>query len=180
MRHFAKRLLPAAMVAAIWAGLAAGIVAARKRSPALRQRSEGPMTGLNRAGLAKAVLAGLALLGLVFGAALYSGLVGLPGKSVFAAASLAGGRAAPELMIRYGCAGCHVISGVPGARGQAGPPLDDFAGRLYIAGALTSGPDNLAKWIVNPRAIDPNTAMPVTGIGEEEARVLAAYLLGAE
>jgi cytochrome c len=73
-----------------------------------------------------------------------------------------------------------VTSFTAGARGKAGPPLDDFAGRLCIAGALTNGPDNLAKWIVNPRAIAHNTAMPVTGIGEEEARVLAAYLLGAE
>jgi cytochrome c1 len=180
MRHFAKRLIPPAMVAALWAGVATAVLAARKRSPAMRRRSKAPMARVDRMGAARAVLAGLALLGLIFGAALYGGLIGLPGKSPSAPVTLTDSSAAPGLMIRYGCAGCHVISGVPGARGQAGPPLDGFAGRLYIAGALTNGPDNLVRWIVNPRAIDPNTAMPVTGVSQEEARVLAAYLLGAD
>jgi cytochrome c1 len=32
------------------------------------------------------------------------------------------------------------------------------------------------SWIVDPRALSPRTAMPVTGIGEAEAREVAAYL----
>jgi cytochrome c1 len=84
---------------------------------------------------------------------------------------------APGLMIRYGCAGCHVISGVPTARGQVGPPLRRFGSRVYIAGKLPNGTANLVKWLINPSSIDPNTAMPITGINEAEAQLVAAYLL---
>ena len=84
---------------------------------------------------------------------------------------------APELMTHYGCAGCHTIPGVPGASGRVGPPLQQVAGRVYLGGVLTNTPDNLVRWIVNPRAISPKTAMPVTGISEKDARHVAAYLL---
>src|SRR5581483_4840173 len=39
---------------------------------------------------------------------------------------------APALMIRYGCAGCHTIPGVPGADGQVGPELSGLVHRVYI------------------------------------------------
>jgi cytochrome c2 len=77
---------------------------------------------------------------------------------------------------RYGCAGCHSIPGVQGPRGRVGPPLDDIARRVYVGGVLTNTPDNLIRWIVDPHAIDPKTAMPVTGISRAEARDVAAYL----
>ena len=84
---------------------------------------------------------------------------------------------APDLMMRYGCAGCHTIPGVPGANSRVGPPLRQVASRVYLGGVLTNRPDNLVRWIVNPRAISPKTAMPVTGISETDARHVAAYLL---
>jgi len=84
---------------------------------------------------------------------------------------------APGLMIRYGCAGCHIISGVPGAKGQVGPPLRRFGSRVYIAGKLPNGTANLVRWLINPASIDPHTAMPITGISEPEAQLVAAYLL---
>lgn len=83
------------------------------------------------------------------------------------------GRAAME---RYGCAGCHTIPGVPGARGLVGPPLADIGRRVYVGGVVPNTPDNLINWIVDPRSIDPKTAMPVTGISRLEARDVAAYL----
>jgi cytochrome c1 len=55
--------------------------------------------------------------------------------------------------------------------------LQRFAGQVYVGGALTNRPDNIVRWIVNPRAVSPKTAMPVTGISEREARDVAAYLL---
>ena len=82
----------------------------------------------------------------------------------------------PNLMLRYGCAGCHTIPGVTGARGQVGPNLADLSRRVYIGGVATNTPDNLMNWIVNPREIDPRTAMPVTGVSHREARDIAAYL----
>lgn len=83
---------------------------------------------------------------------------------------------APAIFRRYGCAGCHTISGIPGADGQAGAPLTELSKRVYIAGALENRPDNLVAWIVSPQRFFPQTAMPQSGISEQEARDLAAYL----
>jgi len=41
---------------------------------------------------------------------------------------------------------------------------------------LPNSPENLIRWIVNRREVNPKTAIPVTGISEEEARDVAAYL----
>jgi cytochrome c1 len=95
------------------------------------------------------------------------------------AAALTGGNPdkASQLITRYGCGGCHTIPGVRSAAGLVGPPLQKFAGRVYIGGVLPNRPDDLVRWIVNPRAVSPKTAMPRTGISEAEARHVAAYLL---
>jgi cytochrome c1 len=37
-------------------------------------------------------------------------------------------------------------------------------------------PDRLVPWILDPRALDPDTAMPGLGLTEREARDAAAYL----
>lgn len=83
---------------------------------------------------------------------------------------------APSLFRRYGCGGCHAIPGIAGADGNVGGPLDGLRERVFIAGVVTNTPDNLIDWIVDPRRFSPRTAMPATGISEEEARDLAAYL----
>jgi cytochrome c len=54
--------------------------------------------------------------------------------------------------------------------------LAGVAERLYLGGAVANTPGNLIGWIVNPKQFDPKTAMPVTGIGQIEARHVAAYL----
>ncbi|MBZ9936985.1 c-type cytochrome [Mesorhizobium sp. BR1-1-16] len=91
---------------------------------------------------------------------------------------LAGGdaRRAPEVMIRYGCAGCHSIAGVPGAAGTVGPPLQGLADRAFIGGAIVNNPSNLAEWVRRSRDMVPDTAMPNTGATDQEARDMAAYL----
>jgi cytochrome c2 len=83
---------------------------------------------------------------------------------------------APALIRRYGCAGCHTISGIPGGDGQVGSSLAELRQRVYIAGVVTNSPDNLIHWIVTPQAFSPRTAMPATGISETEARDVAADL----
>jgi cytochrome c len=83
--------------------------------------------------------------------------------------------AAPEVMRRYGCGGCHAIPGIPGADGQVGPKLSGLIHRVYIGGA-TNSPDHLIQWIVTPQQFSPRSAMPATGISEAEARNVAAYL----
>ena len=85
---------------------------------------------------------------------------------------------APAIMRRYGCGGCHTVPGFPGGDGQVGGPLSDISHRVYIAGVATNSPDNLIRWIVSPQTFSPRSAMPATGISENEARDVAAYLYG--
>jgi cytochrome c1 len=83
---------------------------------------------------------------------------------------------APELLIRYGCGGCHAIPGVPGADGRVAAPLGGLRERVYVGGVARNTADNLVAWIVDPRALSPRSAMPATGITPAEARDVAAYL----
>jgi cytochrome c2 len=77
---------------------------------------------------------------------------------------------------KYGCNSCHTISGVPGARGLVGPPLDGIRDRYYIAGELANTPTNLMQWIQHPHEVEPHTAMPEMGVTEQDSRDIAAYL----
>ena len=81
-----------------------------------------------------------------------------------------------ELVFAYACGSCHVIPGVAAAENWVGPPLTDWVERKYIAGTLWNTPENLVRWIMNPQAIEPGTAMPDMGVEENEARDMAAYL----
>jgi cytochrome c len=77
---------------------------------------------------------------------------------------------------RFGCGSCHTIPGVRGADGKVGPPLEDWSERGYIAGELPNNAANLIRWIMDPQGVEPGTAMPNLGVGEEQARDVAAYL----
>src|SRR3954469_4639620 len=101
-------------------------------------------------------------------------------RSASTAVALTGGdiARAPELIRRYGCAGCHTIPGIPGGDGRVGGPLKDLRQRVYVGGVVTNSPDNLIQWIVSPQTFSPRTAMPATGISESEARDVATYLYG--
>ena len=81
-----------------------------------------------------------------------------------------------ELLVQYGCGSCHVIPGVPGARGAVGPPLGTIAERAFVGGVLPHNPENLMRWIENPQGIDSLTAMPTLGVTRNESRHMAAYL----
>jgi cytochrome c len=75
-----------------------------------------------------------------------------------------------------GCAACHVIPGIRRPRGVVGPTLDAFAARSYIAGMLPNTPPNLVRWMIDPPAVTPGTAMPALGLNEAQAQDIAAYL----
>jgi cytochrome c2 len=94
------------------------------------------------------------------------------------AAAMTGGDPArgPALMRKYGCQSCHTVPGVAGADGLVGPPLAGIASRSYIAGVLPNAPDNMLRWIRDPKSVDPLTAMPNTGVTPSDARHIAAYL----
>jgi len=77
---------------------------------------------------------------------------------------------------RYGCNACHTISGVPGANGLVGPPLDGIGNRQYIAGELPNTAANLMLWIRHPKQVEPHTVMPDMNVSEQDSRDIAAYL----
>jgi cytochrome c1 len=85
-----------------------------------------------------------------------------------------------RLIQQYGCGGCHTVPGVPRAEGLVGPPLTRFGARSYIAGELPNNPENLRRWIQDPQAVEPGTAMPDLGVSETDAQDIAAYLFTLE
>jgi cytochrome c len=81
-----------------------------------------------------------------------------------------------EKIMKYGCASCHTIPGIPEADALVGPPLTKIASRAYVGGVLTNTPENMIRWIRDPQGVDPLTAMPNVGVSEEDARDIAGYL----
>ena len=75
-----------------------------------------------------------------------------------------------------GCGACHVIGGVALAHGEVGPPLDGVARRVIVGGVLPNTPENMMRWIEDPPAFAPNTAMPNLGVTPQSARDIVAYL----
>lgn len=94
-------------------------------------------------------------------------------KSVVPGGDVERGKQTIEAM---GCGACHMIDGVTGAHGRVGPPLTGVASRSMLAGELPNTPENMMRWIEDPPAINPNTAMPNLGVKPQEARDIVAYL----
>jgi cytochrome c1 len=84
--------------------------------------------------------------------------------------------AGKEAILRHGCGSCHTIPGVKGADALVGPPLMKFGKRSYIAGELANTPENLMRWVQDPKGVEPGTDMPNLGVTADEARNIAAYL----
>jgi cytochrome c2 len=103
---------------------------------------------------------------------------GLACRDAHAAPRVPGGDAAlgRVALRQFGCGTCHVIPGVTFARGFTGPSLDRYARRVYVAGKWPNNPDVLIRFIVDPPAMAPRTAMPAVGVSVAEARDIAAYL----
>jgi len=88
------------------------------------------------------------------------------------AGSAADGKAA---YARLACVGCHTIRGM--SAGVIGPDLTHVGSRRTIAaGLLANTPENVAAWLRAPERIKPGVKMPNLGLGEADARAIAAYL----
>jgi cytochrome c len=85
-------------------------------------------------------------------------------------------RLGARLVQQFQCGACHVIPEIAAAQGRAGPTLEAFGRRSFIAGSIPNVPDALARWIVDPHAMKPDTTMPAMGVSEPEARHMAAFL----
>ena len=51
-----------------------------------------------------------------------------------------------------------------------------FGARAIIGGRLENRPANLIRWISNPQAVAPGTAMPNLNVKPADARDIAAFL----
>jgi len=81
---------------------------------------------------------------------------------------------------RYGCGGCHEISGIADARGTVGPSLSGIATRAELSGGLANNPDNMVRWLRYPQQIRPGGGMPDLGVNARDGRDMAAYLYTLE
>ena len=64
-------------------------------------------------------------------------------------------------VVAFGCVFCAMFADLePDVQRRAKEILHDYPS------LLKNTPDNLQKWIANPRAIDPKTAMPQVGVDE--------------
>jgi mono/diheme cytochrome c family protein len=109
-----------------------------------------------------------------------------PADDITNAAALAGADLAcgRQLIEERSCGSCHVFTGVPALKarpptGAEPPPAIALAPDLRYARDRLDAPALLA-WLDNPAAIRPQTSMPRFSFSREEARDVAAYLLGAE
>lgn len=84
------------------------------------------------------------------------------------------------LLSQYQCGSCHLIPDVEAARGNAGPSLERFALRSYIAGRWPNRHEVLVHWIANPQTMAPGSLMPDMGVSDDDARHMAAYLYTLE
>ncbi len=110
--------------------------------------------------------------------------------------SLAVGPVSPEtgkqLFVTKGCVACHTVSAVPGAVGETGPRLDgvgDPSKRPRIAdgrgqpcpgcpssAGIENSAQEIKRWISNPPAVKPGTAMPNLNLATREVDSLVAFL----
>lgn len=112
-------------------------------------------------------------------------MIGLAGATLVACADkpvpsrqLAGANPTEGLRLieTEGCATCHRIPGVQWPRGAVGGSLDNLKAQAMIAGRFPNRPEVLVAWLRNAPAMAPDTAMPASGLTEDQARDVAAYL----
>jgi mono/diheme cytochrome c family protein len=98
-------------------------------------------------------------------------------------ADLAKGR---KLIEDKGCGSCHAFTGVPALAGGTPPKL----GEKELRSAVALAPDlrfardrfraaELWRWMADPKAVKPDTAMPLTPSTPEELKHMTAYILQA-
>jgi len=77
---------------------------------------------------------------------------------------------------QHGCASCHAIDGITGDASPVGPPLSGFARRERLPGGGPNTHEQRVRWLLDPSALHPGTAMPDLGLAEQDARDIAAFL----
>lgn len=109
-------------------------------------------------------------------AALLLGCRGGKERSAYTPGNGGNAQAGKSVIVKFKCGSCHTIPGIRDAHGVFGPPLNYLASRSIIGGNFPNDPATLERWIMNPPAMKPATAMPDLGISEPQARNVVAYL----
>ncbi|MEI9951551.1 MAG: c-type cytochrome [Pseudomonadota bacterium] len=87
-----------------------------------------------------------------------------------------------ELMEQKGCASCHAFTGAPAFTFSEAPPASSDAARAALLAPDLRFTrerfrrDRLLGWLLNPKAIKPDTRMPNFDLSRAEAADIAAYL----
>jgi cytochrome c2 len=84
-----------------------------------------------------------------------------------------------QLFISKGCIACHQVPGVREATGTVGPNLrgiGNTSAHPKIAAVLDNNRENMKRWLINPQAVKPGTAMPSMGLNDDEATKMALFL----
>jgi cytochrome c oxidase subunit 2 len=84
-----------------------------------------------------------------------------------------------ELFVSLACSGCHTIRGLTAGKFPGAPELTNVASKKSIVGGVLSpvNEENLRRWISNPPAVKPGTAMPNLGLSEQQVTDLVNFLL---
>jgi cytochrome c551/c552 len=92
-----------------------------------------------------------------------------------------------QLLESKGCGACHAFTGVAPLAASAPPAMDPkaFAKAYALAPDLRtsrarSTASKLIAWLLDPTKVKADSAMPKIPLDRNEARDIAAYLLGAE
>lgn len=87
-----------------------------------------------------------------------------------------GAEAGKALFISKACTGCHVVQGMPEARGAVGPDLTHAANAASIAGVLPNTEENLKEWLRDPALMKPGALMPNQHLTDSEIDALVAFI----
>jgi cytochrome c2 len=79
-------------------------------------------------------------------------------------------------LIEARCGSCHIVPGVPAARGDVGPPLAGIGQRQVLAGYFPNSRPNMLRWITHAQSMLPGNAMPDSGLTPYQASKVADYL----
>lgn len=98
-----------------------------------------------------------------------------PAASLTVAGDAAQGQ---KLVDQYNCTMCHIIPGAGGMQGTMGPSLAGVASRPTMSlGSVPTTPENVAQFIRNPTALNPQSSMPPVDMSAQNASHIAAYLM---
>jgi len=82
-----------------------------------------------------------------------------------------------SLIREKGCGSCHQIPAMSSANGRVGPSLAHYSKRAYIAGVMPNTKENLIAWLLNPKAVTADTAMPNSQLTIAQAKQITTFLL---